>query len=211
MQWSYILIAAAKSKRRKVVYKPRNTKITDEIFVERLRCKDERALEYIIERYGGLLYSIIRKKLSLIPDKVDECFDDVLMKVWDHAEDYDEAKCEFKGWLAAIARYQAIDYLRKARREEFGESLDEIEIEPGANDDRFRAIEDSIDNEFEQLISCLSPEDREIFRRIYKKGESMDEISRDMNIPKDQLYNHASRGKKKIRKFYLFNKETSYE
>ena len=95
MQWSYILIAAAKSKRRKVVYKPRNTKITDENFVERLRCKDERALEYIIERYGGLLYSIIRKKLSLIPDKVDECFDDVLMKVWDHAEDYDEAKCEF--------------------------------------------------------------------------------------------------------------------
>ena len=38
----------------------------------------------------------------------------------------------------------------------------------------------------------------------------MDEISRDMNIPKDQLYNHTSRGKKKIRKKYLFNKERMY-
>ena len=75
--------------RRNIVYKP---KITDNNFVERLRAKDERALEFIIEKYGGLLYSIIRKKLSLIPDMVDECFDDVLMKAWDHADDYDEDK-----------------------------------------------------------------------------------------------------------------------
>lgn len=188
-------------------------KITEKNYIQRLCAKDQRALEFVIERYGGLLYSIIRKKLSLIPDKVDECFDDVLLKVWDHAEDYDEEKCEFKGWLAAIARYQSIDYLRKAKREEFGqagESLEDIVNEPGFDDDRFRAIEETIDNEFEQLLSCLSPEDREIFRRIYQRGDSMDEISQDMNIPKDQLYNHTSRGKKKIRNNYLFNKERNY-
>lgn len=192
------------------MYKP---KITDNNFVERLRAKDERALEFIIEKYGGLLYSIIRKKLSLIPDMVDECFDDVLMKAWDHADDYNEDKCDFKGWLAAIARYQAIDYLRKAKREEFsqmGESLEDMANEPGFDDERFTKIEESIDSEFEQLVSCLSPEDREIFRRIYQKGESMDEISKDLNIPKDQLYNHTSRGKKKIRKNYLISKERKY-
>ena len=196
--------------RRNIVYKP---KITDNNFVERLRAKDERALEFIIEKYGGLLYSIIRKKLSLIPDMVDECFDDVLMKAWDHADDYNEDKCDFKGWLAAIARYQAIDYLRKAKREEFsqmGESLEDMANEPGFDDERFTKIEESIDSEFEQLVSCLSPEDREIFRRIYQKGESMDEISKDLNIPKDQLYNHTSRGKKKIRKNYLISKERKY-
>lgn len=192
------------------MYKP---KITDNNFVERLRAKDERALEFIIEKYGGLLYSIIRKKLSLIPDMVDECFDDVLMKAWDHADDYNEDKCDFKGWLAAIARYQAIDYLRKAKREEFsqmGESLEDMANEPGFDDERFTRLEESIDSEFEQLVSCLSPEDREIFRRIYQKGESMDEISKDLNIPKDQLYNHTSRAKKKIRKNYLISKERKY-
>lgn len=192
------------------MYKP---KINEKNYVERLRAKDERALEFIIERYGGLLYSIIRKKLNLIPDKVDECFDDVLLKVWEHADDYDEKKCEFKGWLAAIARYQAIDYLRKAKREEFGklgESLEDIVNEPGFDDERFRAIEESIDDEFEQLLSCLSPEDREIFRRIYKHGESLEEISRDMNIKKDQLYNHTSRGKRKIKKKFLLSKEHTY-
>ena len=192
------------------MYKP---KITEENYIQRLRAKDERALEFVIEKYGGLLYSIIRKKLNLIPDMVDECFDDVLLKVWDHSEDYDEEKCDFKGWIAAIARYQSIDYLRKAKREELGqkgESLEDLANEPGADDERLSAIENTIDSEFEQLLSCLSPEDREIFRRIYQQGDSMDEISQDMNIPKDQLYNHTSRGKKKIRKHYLFNKERSY-
>ncbi|MCR5212847.1 MAG: sigma-70 family RNA polymerase sigma factor [Eubacterium sp.] len=185
-------------------------KINEKNYIERLKAKDQRALEYIIERYGGLLYSIIRKKLTLIPDKVDECFNDVLLKMWDHAEDYDEEKCEFKGWLAAIARYQAIDYLRIAKREEFGraaESLEDLANKTCFNDERFREIEESIDNEFEKLISCLAPIDQEIFRRLYERGDSMDDISRDMNIPKKQLYNHTSRGKKKIRDRFLFKKE----
>ncbi len=192
------------------MYKP---KITDKNYIQRLREKDERALEYVIERYGGLLYSILRKKLVLIPDKVDECFDDVMLKVWEHTEDYDEGKCEFKGWLAAIARYQAIDYLRKAKREELGQasqSLEDMQIEPGFDDYRYRCIEEAIDDEAEQLLSCLEPADQEIFRRLYLEGDSIDEISRDLNLSKSQVYNHTSRGKKKIRNFYLIRKERIY-
>ena len=192
------------------MYKP---KITEKNYIERLRKKDEAALEYVIERYGGLLYSILRKKLTLLPDKVDECFDDVLLKAWEHINDYDENKCEFKGWLAAIARYQAIDYLRKAKREEFGQmgqSLEDMPVEPGADDDRFRMLEESIDDETEKILACLNPEDREIFRRLYLEGDSIDDISRDMNLSKEQIYNHTSRGKKKIRNLYPIRKENIY-
>ena len=192
------------------MYKP---KITEKNYIERLRLKDEAALEYVIERYGGLLYSILKKKLILIPDKVDECFDDVLLKVWDHINDYDETRCEFKGWLAAIARYQAIDYLRKAKREEFGQmgqSLDDMQFEPGADDDRFRMLEESIDDETGKILACLRPEDREIFIRLYLEEDSIENISRDMNLSKAQIYNHTSRGKKKIRKLYPIRKEKIY-
>ncbi len=189
------------------MYKPR---ITEKNYIERLRKKDEAALEYVIERYGGLLYSILRKKLTLLPDKVDECFDDVLLKAWEHINDYDETRCEFKGWLAAIARYQAIDYLRKARREEMVHSLDDMPIEPGAEDDRFRLLEETTSDETEKILACLSPEDREIFRRLYLEEDSIEIISRDMNLSKEQIYNHTSRGKKKIRNFYPFRKEKIY-
>ena len=167
-------------------------------------------IAYVIGRYGGLLYSILRKKLVLLPDKVDECFDDVLLKAWEHINDYDENKCEFKGWLAAIARYQAIDYLRKAKREETIHSLDDMPVEPGAEDDRFRLLEETTSDETEKILACLSPEDREIFRRLYLEEDSIEIISRDMNLSKAQIYNHTSRGKKKIRNFYPIRKEKVY-
>ena len=180
-------------------------RITDDNYIELLRRKDERALEYVVVKYGGLLRSILRNRLSLIPDMLDECFDDVLMKVWEHADDYDETRCEFKSWLAAIARYRAIDYLRKARREEemmAGESIDDMVTEPGAADPRIAQIEDAIESEAEQMRSCLSPKDREIFKRIYIDGDSIEEVSRDMDMPKEQVYNHTSRSKKRLRKIY---------
>lgn len=184
-------------------------RINNDNYIEQLRAKNEHALEYVVERYGGLLYSILRKKLYLIPDMVDECFDDVLLKVWDHADDFDETRCEFKTWLAAIARYRAIDYLRKAKREEMNmasESLSEMVIEPGADDKRLRDIEDAIDGEAEKMLAYLSPMDQEIFRRIYLEGESVDDVSKDLNLPKSQVYNHTSRGKRKLQKLYVVNR-----
>ena len=179
-------------------------KITDDNYIERLRLKDERALEYVVVKYGGPLRSILRNRLSLIPDMIDECFDDVLMKVWEHADDYDESRCEFKSWLAAIARYRAIDYLRKAKREEeimAGESIDDLLSEPGAYDSRLTQIEDAIESEAESMLSCLSPKDREIFKRMYIDGDSIEDISRELDMPKEQIYNHTSRSKKKLRKY----------
>ena len=187
-------------------------KINDDNYIERLRCKDERALEYVVKKYGGLLYSILRNRLSLAPDVVDECFDDVLMKVWEHADDYDESRCEFKSWLAAIARYRAIDYLRKVKREEERlayESIDDMQLEPGAYDSNIIAIEEAIESETQSMLSCLSPADGEILRRIYLEGDSVDEVSRDMNIPKEQIYNHTSRSRRKLRKVYALSRGVS--
>ena len=74
-------------------------RINNDNYIEQLRAKNEHALEYVVERYGGLLYSILRKKLYLIPDMVDECFDDVLLKVWDHADDFDETPEGFEEYI----------------------------------------------------------------------------------------------------------------
>ena len=169
-------------------------KINETNYIDRLRAKDERALEYVVAQYGGLLYSILHKYLHLIPDDIDECFDDVMMKVWENASKFDEERSSFKNWLAAIARYQSIDYLRRAKREGVGE-----------------LIEDEIDDGTEEILGCLSPLDREIFRRHYIKGDSIEEVSDDMNMTKGQVYTRMSRGKKRLRDYYINSKESSYE
>ena len=81
-------------------------------------------------------------------------------------------------------------------------SIDEMLVEPGAYDERITAIEEAIESETQSMLSCLSPKDREIMRRIYLEGESVDTVSRAMNITKEQIYNHTSRSKSKLRKAF---------
>ena len=59
-------------------------------YMNLLREKDERALDFVIDEYGGLIMSVIRRLLGGFPEEQEECFNDVLMKIWEHSEDYNK-------------------------------------------------------------------------------------------------------------------------
>lgn len=92
-------------------------KIKESNYLQELNRHNENALSFVITQYGGLVMSIIRKHLYYMEDKQEECFDDVFLNVWNHIESFDETKTSFKNWIAGIARYRSIDYLRKYRHE----------------------------------------------------------------------------------------------
>lgn len=73
------------------------TEINDCNFIDRIAKKDERALYYVIDKYGGLMQSVVRKYLHLMPDKCEECVDDVLLAVWQQINRFDPKKNEFSG------------------------------------------------------------------------------------------------------------------
>lgn len=87
-------------------------KITESNVVEQIKKKNEKAISFIIGQYGGLITTIIKRHLSNLQD-YEECLDDVLLSVWNHIVSFDPEKNTFKQWVAAIAKYQAIDYQRK--------------------------------------------------------------------------------------------------
>lgn len=92
-------------------------KITEKNYIQQLQLHNEEALIYVIDMYGGLLKAVIRKHLFTMPQKQEECMNDVLLSIWEHAASFDDEKNSFKNWAAAIARYEAIDYLRKYKRD----------------------------------------------------------------------------------------------
>ncbi len=57
-------------------------KIGKHNFLKQLKLQNEKALVYVIDAYGGLLMSVIRKHLFGLPERQEECFDDVLLKIW---------------------------------------------------------------------------------------------------------------------------------
>lgn len=78
-------------------------KITEKNYIQQLQLHNEEALIYVIDMYGGLLKAVIRKHLFTMPQKQEECMNDVLLSIWEHAASFDDEKNSFKNWAAAIA------------------------------------------------------------------------------------------------------------
>ena len=98
-----------------------NCKITEENVVEAIQKRNENAIRFIIDHYGGLLSAIIKRHLPDDLGDYEECLDDVLLAAWHHIDSYDlQTRNSFKQWLAAIAKYKAIDYQRKRLAEKKG-------------------------------------------------------------------------------------------
>jgi RNA polymerase sigma-70 factor (ECF subfamily) len=191
-------------------------KISEKNFLKQLRRRDEKALLYVIDQYGGLLHSIVGKHLYTTHDGQEECLNDIFYAIWENIESYNEEKSSFKNWIAGIARYKSIDYLRKYLKtagrhinlEEWvsaGEKACEQQV-----DDGFLSVEEKhFSKEMEQMLGLLKPSDQELFLKHFFEEKNLDEISREMGVKKDILYNHISRGKQRIRKHYPKGKGVS--
>ncbi len=176
--------------------------INEDNFIMHLLNKDEKALSYVIDVYGGLIKSIVSKDLYNLESYKDECINDILLAVWDGIDKYDNNKGSFKYWLAAIAKYKCIGYKRKYLNVKLiEENLDSIELE--SEDNIQKAMEKAeLEKEVFSLLSNLKPKDRDIFIRYYINEEKIQDIAKYNSVKEDVIYNRISRGKKKIRAIF---------
>ena len=105
-----------KVKSRKNLGKNPICHINDENFLNEIKDRNEEALCYIIEKYGDLINSVIGNHLYLLVEEQEECFDDVFLNIWEHIDSFKEEQNSLKNWIAGIARYRSIDYLRRYRK-----------------------------------------------------------------------------------------------
>lgn len=174
-------------------------KIDEDNFIDQLHMKNEDALMYVIDEYGGLVKAVIRKNMPCLKQKQEECFNDVLLSVWEHTDSFQSENNSFRNWIAAIAKYKSIDYMRKHRYESEKFVYDEMEDFELPVQDRVEILDNEISARTEELLSVLKPRDREILIRIYADEEPVEQVSRDLNIKKPVIYNRISRAKKKLR------------
>lgn len=147
----------------------------DEKIVKFIKKRDERGLELLIDTYGGLITSIIRKHLYNLYDKQEECIDDVLLAVWNNINSFDNSKNSLKNWIAAISQYRSIDYKRKYLKL-FNEELDIKQVENNLVIDS-RIIQEELSDEIEELLIFLKPEDKELFIKRYIEEKSIQELA----------------------------------
>ncbi|MGL5348580.1 MAG: sigma-70 family RNA polymerase sigma factor [Peptostreptococcaceae bacterium] len=144
---------------------------------------------------------IYKKYLYNLKDYHDECFDDILLGIWNNINSFDESKNSFENWIAAISKYKAIDYKRKYNKHLEEENIEELNIPSKEN--TFETItKNELDKEVEQILDHLSTEDKNIFIKLFVEGKEVEYVSQEMNIHKNNIYNRVSKGKAKLRKLF---------
>lgn len=156
-----------------------------------LKNKDEKALVYLIENYSGILKSVIKRVLQSFPDLWDECLNETLMAVWQNIDSYDCNRSSFKNWCASVARYKAIDTLRREVKHNNREEIRDENSYTGNEFDRVLVKE---------IFKYLSPEDRKLFEAIFIEGYTYDEMAQKLGVSKDALYSRVKRSRRKIEK-----------
>lgn len=148
----------------------------------RVAAKDAGAFEKVYDATSAKLYGIILRILKR-RDIADEVLQEVFVKIWDRAADFDPGRASPITWMATIARNRALDEIRKrvpVSIEDTPEALDVASTEPHP----LLALERS--QETKRLMDCidkLEPQRREIVLQAYINGASREELSKLFGHP----------------------------
>lgn len=173
----------------------------DKLIIKKIKRRKEQGIELLVDAYGGYILAIIRQNLYNLSSYEEECMDDVLMAIWDNIDRFDKSKNTFKNWIASVTRYKSIDYKRKYIR-----SLQEEEFDFNSIKDKQVVEEDILNEELRQevesLLDNLKPRDKELFIKHYLEEKNIEELSNEMGVKTDVIYNRLSRGRTKLRKLF---------
>ncbi|AOT71445.1 sigma-70 family RNA polymerase sigma factor [Geosporobacter ferrireducens] len=173
-------------------------KITEENFIDELKKRNERALEYVIDNHTWIIKTVLKKHLYHLMDFYEECMNDCLLAIWENIHYYNPKKSTFKNWVGGIAKYKSIDYIRKYLKNMENQNIEEAII--AVEDQSLKEVLiNEVREETEKILSTLSEKDQIIFKKLYLQDKNIDEVSQDMGLSKSVLYNRISRGKKKLR------------
>lgn len=170
----------------------------DNEIVQKIIEKDPKAIEDLINKYGKLIFGVINKILNSSNERweIEECFNDILMTLWKNMHLYKSERGKLINFIISVAKFKAIDYKRKIQKKN---NVIELKEEVLRKDEAQESFDINDEEGFYTLIKELKEKDKEIFIRRYLFDESMEKISKDLNLSKEYIYNKLSRGRKKIK------------
>jgi len=162
----------------------------------RIAAGDELAVRECVERYGALIWSLVRR---WSPDTRDaeDAVQEVFVDLWRSAARYEVTRATEAGWVAMVTRRRLIDRLRRRRRAVELEPLpDDFDVADDTPSDN--ASDDRVDRARAALRS-LPVVQRTALELSLLHGRTHDEIAKAMNTPLGTVKSHIRRGLQRVR------------
>ncbi|MEO8663105.1 MAG: sigma-70 family RNA polymerase sigma factor, partial [Bryobacteraceae bacterium] len=149
--------------------------------LRRVHHRDQDALLLLYRQHSGRVFALAYRILNN-RHEAEEIVQEVFLRLWEKASQYDPAKGALLAWLLTVTRNLALDFKRREIRrsrffvsfstgDENGEGMEGIAFNPG-------------DRELtRQALLSLPPEQREILELSYFEGFTQSEVAEELNIP----------------------------
>ena len=141
---------------------------------------DEAALIQLIDSCGGFVYA---KALQILhqPVLAEEVAQDTMLVLWWNPERFDVSRGTIRAFLVAIARFKAIDVIRKEEIERSKEGLLHEVDSFFVQDSAAESVEEAI--VLRSAISDLPVAKREVIFLAFYKGMTYREVAEALGLP----------------------------
>ncbi|MFN2196399.1 MAG: RNA polymerase sigma factor [Anaerolineales bacterium] len=181
---------------------PHITRLEDSALLNLIAQSNRDALAVLYDRYGRLVFSLA---VNIVGDQAaaEEITQDVFLSVWEKAHTYRASAARVSTWLSSIARYRAIDILRRrgVRPEQSSISWDDVgeNLLPVDYSTVELAELGMLQKRVRAAISELPAEQREALALAFFGGYSHQEISQALGQPLGTVKTRIRLAMKKLR------------
>jgi RNA polymerase sigma-70 factor (ECF subfamily) len=148
------------------------TAASDLALVAAIRSGDQSAMASLYDRYSSIVYAVALRVLQ-DTGAAEDVLQDIFMQLWRKPESFDASRGNMAAWLSVIARYRAIDLLRRRRPESDIEDV-VVSVEPDLVEESQRA---RTMDKVRETLAGMQQEQRAALEMAYFDGLTHTEIA----------------------------------
>jgi RNA polymerase sigma-70 factor, ECF subfamily len=169
--------------------------IADEVLITNIAKGDQRAMAVLFARYRVPVFRFVSRMVRN-EATAEEVNGDVFLDVWRQAATF-EGRSAVSTWIFSIARFKALNALRRRREEEFDEEKASV-VADDADDPEVALTKKDKAAALRHCLQKLSAEHREIVNLVYYQHKSIQDIAPILGIPEGTVKTRMFYARKKL-------------
>jgi RNA polymerase sigma-70 factor, ECF subfamily len=175
---------------------------SDELLVKQLTQGNVDAFGVLYDRYIAMIYALAVHLLG--PADAEEVVQEIFLRLWDKAVQFDPTRGPFRHWFLALARHQVLRELRKRSRQQRLTAVGDIETLLAHTADPSVDLERSVWGQEDaadilRALNSLPDEQRRVLVLAYFGGFSQSAIAEYLGWPLGTVKKRTQLGLQKLR------------
>ena len=170
----------------------------DQVYIDKVLNGDANAFAVLVDRYKDLVYTLVFRMMKH-KEEAEEVAQDTFVKVYKSLHKF-KGQSKFSTWIYRVAYNTCLDRIKKNKRQQYTVTIDEYtEHQVKTLDNALDKIEEKERQQaIKDCLELLPSEDSFLLTLYYFEEQSLDEISKIVNLKPNNVKVKLFRSRKKL-------------